>query len=377
MNEKEIAELRRRIKPEKCNISRVQGCYVNEKGEIVSAFSESITMMPEGEAEKLLGVLKKTLSGTHRKNLLDLEFSTQQVVDSEEHRLLMALRQSALEDKAALETFYQTVIEARALEGNYLILLAYDRYDVPFHSADGQRQDDAGSEQFSYILCSICPVKETKPQLGYHVYENAFCTSAIDWLVTMPEMGFLFPGFEERSTNIYGALYYAKDASENHPEFVEQVFHLPLPMPATAQRETFETLLEETLSENCSMGVVQAVHGELCEMIETHKANKEVEPLNVSKGHVERVLKSCGVLEERVAAFSERYDEAFGADALLSPKNLVDSRQLEVVAPNVSIKVKAESSSLVKTSIINGVKYVLVRVEDGVEVNGVMVQIAE
>ena len=32
MNEKEIAELRRRFRPDKSGISRVCGCYVNEQG---------------------------------------------------------------------------------------------------------------------------------------------------------------------------------------------------------------------------------------------------------------------------------------------------------------------------------------------------------
>ena len=45
---------------------------------------------------------------------------------------------------------------------NYLILLVYDRYDVPYRAKDGERQEDA-AEVYSYLLCSICPVKQTKP----------------------------------------------------------------------------------------------------------------------------------------------------------------------------------------------------------------------
>ena len=36
MNEKEVAELRRRFKPEKSNITHIRGCYVNEQRQIIS-----------------------------------------------------------------------------------------------------------------------------------------------------------------------------------------------------------------------------------------------------------------------------------------------------------------------------------------------------
>lgn len=375
MNEKEIAELRRRFRPDKSNITSIRGCYVNDKQEIVSEFNQPISLMPEEEAEKMLAILKRALSGTLGKNLIDITFSTQQVVDSEEHKRLMALKNSALEDAEAVQSFFQRVIQALNIEDNYLILLAHDKYDVPYRSADGERQDDASSELFSYILCGVCPVKMTKPALSYSVPENAFRNCKIDWIVAPPEIGFLFPAFDDRSANIYNALYYSKDTAENHQEFVDAVFKSEIPMPAAEQKETFQAILGDTLAEDCKYGVVQAVHDQFRELIEEHKANKEEAPLMVSKGTVKRVLESCGVSESHVAAFDEKYDAAFGEDADLSPRNLVDAKQFEVSTPDVTIRVNPERSNLLETRIIDGVKYILVRVEEGVEVNGVSVRI--
>lgn len=81
MNQKEINELRRRFRPEKSAISRVYGCYVNSSKEIVSDLDESLGMMPQEESEKYLSLLKKGLSGSLGKNLIDIVFSTQQVAD--------------------------------------------------------------------------------------------------------------------------------------------------------------------------------------------------------------------------------------------------------------------------------------------------------
>ena len=82
MIQKELNELRRRWRPEKNAVSRIYGCLVNNSREIVSDLNESLGMMPQEEAEKYLSFLKKGLSGTLGKNLIDIVFSTQQVADS-------------------------------------------------------------------------------------------------------------------------------------------------------------------------------------------------------------------------------------------------------------------------------------------------------
>lgn len=376
MNEKEIAEIRRRFRPDKNNIARVRGCYVNEKREIVSEFNQSLRIMSQEESESLLGVLKRTLSGTLGKNLVDIEFATQQVVDGAEHKLLMALRNSSLDDDEAVQTFYAQAIQALDLDENYLILLAFDRYDVPNYAKDGEKQNDS-SDVFSYFLCSICPVKMTKPALGYYAPENILRNIAADWVVSPPELGFMFPAFDDRCTNIYNAVYYTKNIAEDHAAFIDAVFKTDVPMPAAAQKETFEAILGDTVADDCSLQVVQTVHEQLADLIAEHKANKVREPLVVSKQTVRDVLESCGVSEAHMTAFEERYDDAFGADKEISPRNIVDTKQMEVRTPDVTIRVNPGCGDLVEARVINGRKYILIRADQGVEVNGVAINIQE
>ena len=374
MNEKEVGEIRRRIRPDKNSIPCVLGCCVNEKGEIVSQFRQSLAIMQEDELEKLLTLLRKTLSGGIGKNLMDLSFSTQQVADSDEHRLLMALRESALEDPEVVTAFFEKTAASLTMEGNYLILLARDVYDVPYRAKDGERLEDASEEVFSYLLCGICPVKTTKPALGYYLSDNEFRTCDIDWLVAPPEAGFLFPAFDDRSSNIYNALYYSRNTGEIHPELIEGLFNVEPPMPAAVQKEAFQEILSETLSEECSYDVIQGVDEQLREMVAEHKANHVEEPLQVSRQAVVGILEDCGVSEERVEAFDGRYREVFGEEGGLSPRNLVDSTRVTLTTPGISVQVKPECSRLVETKYIDGAKYILIRVEEGVEVNGIPVK---
>ena len=379
MNEKEIAEIRRRYRQGKTNIAHVVGCYVNEERQIVARFDQSLTLSGQEETDKFLALLRRTLSGTLGKNLIDITFSTAQVAGQagDEHALLMALRDSKLQDEAAREEFYARAIETLDVEGNYLILLTCDAYDVPGFAKDGQRFEDGSEEVYTGILCSVCPVKMTKPALSYFVVENAFRNRDIDWLVAPPEMGFLFPAFDDRSTNLYGALYYTRDTTHSHTAFTDRIFAAPLPMPAAAQKETFDAILAESLGEACSCQVVQSVQEQLCSMIAEHKESGEPQPLLLDRHAAVRVLEECGVEENRVEAFGQRFEEDFGPEAALPPKNLVDTKHLELRCPDVTIQVNPERGDLVETRIIDGVRYILIRAEEGVEVNGVEVTIGE
>lgn len=283
--------------------------------------------MPQDESEKYLSLLKKGLSGGLGRNLIDIVFSTAQVMDSDEHRLLTALRDSELKDAEARNRFYQTVIDSLEMEDcNYLILLACDVYDVPHRSKDDELQPDASDEVFRYILCSICPVKDGKPELGFFSGDNEFHSCMASQIVSQPELGFLFPAFDDRTANIYNALLYTRTPDQVHHEFIAAVFH--------------------------------------------------TEPLTVSVQEVAAILKDCGVADTQVAAFEAQCGAQFGDGAVLNPENIIDSKHFEVKTADASVAIDPKHSYIVETRIIDGRKYLLIPADEGVEVNGMAVGIA-
>ena len=147
-------------------------------------------------------------------------------------------------------------------------------------------------------------------------------------------------------------------------------------MPAQAQKETFQTILEEALESECRLEVVQAVHGKFSDLIEEHKANKEPEPLVVSRQEVKTILQSCGISEEHTQAFEGQCAAEFGEDAEFCPGNLMDVKQFELRTPDVTIRVNPQRSDLIETRVIDGKKYILIRADEEVEVNGVPIQIS-
>ena len=376
MREKEIAEIRRQLQPQRHAITHIYGCYVNEEKEIITTFAQSLGLMPEDETEKYLALFRRCLSGTLNKNLLDFAFSTRQVAEGEEHSLLMKLRDTALSEDKPRKEFYEKVISTQPVEGNYLILLLHNRYDVPFKQKDGKYSEDS-ADVYSYIQCAICPVKLSKATLSYKASESEFHNTEPGWVVSAPELGFLFPSFDERSTNIYNALVYSHDLNDGHEGFMDTLFKGQLPMPANQQKDAFQGILGSTLDKECTLEAVKTVHEQLCQMIQAHKESKDTEALVISKEDISSMLEECGISEEKTTAFRERMDEEFGAEKELSPKNIIDHKKIEVVTPDVVIRIAPDKGHLLQKKVLGGVPYILIRADESVEVNGVAVCLDE
>ena len=377
MNQREIGELRRRLKPEKNAITKIYGCYVNSNKQVISYLDGSLGLMPQDEAEKYLTLLRRTLTGQLQKNLIDIVFSTRQVADSEEHRLLSALRQTELKDEQVRRQFYDQVIQSLDMdERNYLILLAHDTYDVPYRGRDDQDQADASDQVFSYVLCAICPVKDSKAELGYFPGENEFHSRSAGQVVAPPELGFLFPAFDNRAANLYNALYYTKQTDLIHQEFIDAIFRTEPPMSADEQKETFHTALGEALEGECSMEVVRSVHQQLRDKLLQHKEEHNPEAPSISPREVDTILHNCGVEEEKVQAFHKSCAAQFGDGVPLNPANLINSSRFEIKTENATILIDPDYSYLVETRKINGRTYLLLPA-DGMEVNGLAVDLGD
>ena len=375
MNEKEIGEIRRRTRRDRSNMTAIYGCYVNANKEIISSFRQSVGMMPENEAEKYFGVLKRTLSGSVGKNLIDISFRTSQVAGSPEHQFLMDLRKEKLQNDEMRMELYKKIIETVSFDENYVILVGCDSYDVPFKSKDDEVQQDASTEVYTYLICAVCPVKQTKPALRYMAESKEFHDSGASNQICAPEFGFLFPAFDNRSTNIYNALFYTHSAKETNHAFVDALFRVEAPKPAAEQKKSFEAVIASSVGEECTMDVVQTVHEQLRQCIEMHKESKVADPLLISKDQVAATLKTCGVSEQHLSKFNVNYEQTFGLDAQLHPKNIIDDKRFEIKTPDVVIRVDPERSDLIETRIIDGGKYILICADSNVEVNGVSIHI--
>lgn len=372
MNKKEVLEIRKQFTPANCAITRIAGCYVdyekNKKMESKSAFLS----LPEEEAFKYFDIFKKTLSGTMGKNMLNMEFPIDQEMPGGTQEFLMKLKASKLEDDMLLEEFYDKVIATYEYAENYYIILIHAMYDVPGRSSDNMEMFDASDEVYEYLVCSICPVSLSKAGLSYNAESNCIQDRIRDWVVDMPDKGFLFPAFNDRSTDIHGVLYYTKKSEDLQPELIQQLLGARIPMSANTQKETFQMLIEDTLGEDGDYETIRNIHDTLNDMIEEHK--EEPEPLQLDKTDVRKVFEKSGVSSEKMECFDQNYEETAGEKTSLLATNITETKKFQIETPDIVIKVNPERADLIETRVIDGRQCLVIAVDDHIEVNGVNVR---
>ncbi len=378
MTKNEIAEIKKQLTIDNCAIDRICGCYVDNEKEKKSVTREAFLSLPEEEIHKYFEILKKTLSGTPGKNVLDLEFPLIEEKEGGKQEFLLRLRDSALKDEALLDEFYDRIIANYDTVEKFYIILVHASYDIPGKTTDGLTMEDASENVYDYLMCSICPVKLTKAALGYDASENRFAECPRDWIVSDPEKGFLFPAFDDRTSNIHELLYYSKKSEELMEGFITELFGCEVPVSAGSQAEVFNHILDTTLGEDCAFETVQAIHDNLGEMIRESAADPE--PLMLDKHEVQKLFEKSGVESETMEDFGWKYDKAVKEvldnedidpeEKLIQASNIAGVKKFDIKTPDIVIRVNPERTDLIESRIIDGRECLVIAVDDHVEVNG-------
>ena len=343
MNKKEISEIKKQFSPNNCAITRICGCYVDGEKNKKTELKEAFLSLSEEEMFKYFEIFKKTLSGTIGKNLINMDFPLEQEKEGGTQEFLMKLRGSKL----------QAV------------------YDIPGKSSDGQEMFDASDEIYDHILCSICPVNLSKAGLCYNAETNNIEDRIRDWIVEMPDLGFLFPVFNDRSTDIHSLLYYTKNAEQLRSAFVDEMFGCTTPLSAGGQRDSFNALVEETLGEDCAYDTVMNIHEKLNEWVDSQKDSPD--PAVLTKPEVKRLFEECGVEDEKLETFDQTYEAIAGENASLMAANITNTRRTEIKTPDVVIHIDPDRAALIETQVIDGRKCIVIPMEGDVEINGIHV----
>ena len=371
MIKKEINEIKGLYKFEECSIARICGCYVDGEKNKITKINQRFLNLPEEEQHKYFEIFKKTLSGTTGKNLINMQFTTDSYMDEGARTFLYKLRDSGLEDDKLLEQFYDKVISSYSYIGNYIILLIHQVYDIPGKTKDNIEMEDASDEVYDYILCSICHVSLSKPGLSYNENDNMFHNQEQSHMVDLPDIGFLFPAFNNRQEDGDKVLYYSKDANMFEYQFLSSVLDCEVPLTAGNQKEIFQTLVTETLGEDCDYEIIKNIHDNLNEMIQEKKS--EPEPVILDKTEVKELLEKSGVEEEKLNDFEEHFEMQAGENATFMAENIAETRKFEVKTPDVVVKINPDRTDLVDTMIIEGKKCLVIQIDEHLEVNGITV----
>lgn len=372
MNKKEIAEIKKQFDADRCAITKICGCYVDHEKQIKTELEQAFLALPQEEMFKYFNIFRSTLSGTLGKNLINMEFPLETEAEGGTQEFLMRLRASGLKDAELVHEFYQKIIDNYNYGENYYIILIHAVYDVPGKAHDGMEMEDASDTVFEHILCSICPVNLAKSALCYNEAHNSIEERIRDWVVDAPAHGFLFPAFNDRSTDIHGLLYYSKNPETLQLEFIDQMLGTNQPLTSKGQKEAFQTIIEETLGDNCDFATVKSIHENLQEIMEENQDSPA--PVQFEKNDVKRLLEVSGLSDEQLEDFDACFEESVDEKAVFAAANVVNTRSFDIKTPDVTVKVSPDKTHLVETRVIDGRTCLVIEITESVEVNGINVR---
>ena len=376
MNNSEIHEIKKRLKFCDEASFKIETCYViGSEKRIRSRMNTYLTNLDESERHKYIEILKKGLSGVLNRNLLNLSFERSMDGDDAQ-KFLLSLRDSELADQAVTDKYYEKIINAYSTVGNYLIITVYDAYDIPREGTDGFSQGES-EEVYRYIFSCICPVNLDKGALSYREEENDFAARIRDWVVEMPDVGFLFPAFNLRSSDVNSLLYYCKDPLLIHPEIIADCLGCVEEMTSVVENRIFKNVLEDVINEAPgydTFEVVRNVQDNINDMLENKVFSTEP---TIDKKGVAKLLKDSGIKEEHLPIVEKKFEKELGENGELHVDRMKEKGRIEVKGENVKISVKPVASSLVEIRMIDGRKCLVIPMDSDMEVNGIIKKITE
>ena len=338
MDNKDVLELKRRFKKEACTFTRMCGCYVSVDKEKITKISETFLNLEDEEFYKYLEIAKKTLSGKIGNNLVELNFPSEEEKAGGRQQFLMGLRDCKLKNDDLLDTFYDMVIDNYDRVGNYLILIFHDAYDVMTKTSDNSKLDES-EEVYEYLLCAICPVELTKPALGYREAENRIGARIRDWVVGMPETGFVFPAFTERSTDIHSVMFYTKNTVNPHVEFEDSVLGCMEHMTSDQKKVEFAQIVKDVVGDDDdeeNIQIYNEVQDTLNEVLQNEQekaeessTNEPDEPLKVvlTEQIINEVLEKVNLFEDQKEAIKKSCADVIPEDTEVA--EIIDEKAIK------------------------------------------------
>lgn len=372
MNKREISEIKKIFTPENCTLTRICSCYVDAEKNKRAELKEAFLSLPEEEAFKYFNIFRGALSGTVAKNLINLKFTPAAEKEGGEQELLHALRDEGLDNEYLLNEFYDLVIENYDYNENYYIVLVHGIYDVPGKTTDGMPIFDASDYVYEFIQCAICPVKLTKGALSYNTDKNAVEARRRDWIVEAPDTGFLYPAFNDRQTDIHGALFYTRKTDDylSRRKIITEVLGAYEPLDAGGQEFAFKKMTEELLDTNCNFGAVKGIYEDVLQMVE----ESEGEPSVIDLERAKVLFETNGAKQEMLESFEDIDNDHF---PILEATNVINTKSFNIKTEGLEIKVKPDFTQRVECRMIDGRPCVVMAVSDHLEVNGITVRPVE
>ncbi|WP_304685037.1 DUF4317 family protein [Ileibacterium valens] len=374
MNNEELKEIRRQYKKKNknFNIYRVAYSYVIPaipETQIPSFEIKDWEDFREAEQEIFLSMFKKALSGKIGKNLMEYEFEREAGQENGYQKKLYTLNKSLLKDEELVTKLRDEIIANDGFNQKHLITIASCEYLVPVLDKNGEVIPDSAPMPFQFLLGCINEVDLTDIGLFYNP-DTANMEKKIDEdMHVLPKVldGFMFPVFADRGADISRLLYFTAKPKEPNDGLIEVLCGREAELPYDREQQNFAGLISDLAQDELSLQLIQNLQENVREMI---SENPDSEAFSLSKNEMENLLSNSGISEQKMDRFSAVYDNQVGEEELKAV-NMIDTSKLAVKMNGITVNVKGDVSDKVKTQVVDGKRYLMIEVDEGLIVNGI------
>lgn len=365
MNKNEIIEIGNQLSFGKCPMSTICGCYVDSEKGMMSPFRKDFLYGEKSEISQYLKIFKKIFSGKLGVNLFNINFDRSNL-QGDAYILIRLLYDSELRDQNLLNMFYKKIISSYE-KGDYLILLMYSKYDIPEKVTRSKKSSGFTNETYSYMLHCICPLKLSLSKLIYGKIENIISNQCRNWKIEMPVLGYLYPAFNERSSDTNSLLFYQKKSDGDGSNFVEQFFGTTLPLSIEEQRQALEQLVCKVLGQWDYDNFIK-----IREAIEMAVEEKRLlkQPLFLEKEKLWDILVKAGATEEKIVLFDQIFEEVCGQRYGLYVDGIVEVKKIEIENSEMEISFSPQKLRLLTIEQRNGEAFLVIPTDREIKING-------
>ncbi|MCR5206166.1 MAG: DUF4317 domain-containing protein [Lachnospiraceae bacterium] len=183
LNREDMLELTRRMNLSRNCFFRIAGSYRDKEGIDEGSFNTSFLKLNQRDKIKNIEIAKTVVFAETNVELQEFDITGKDGNKAEFRSMLEALKECGLKNDALLDVFYDIMSERYVTqfkpENDFGIFMFYGSYDIKVKASDKEYMDDS-EEVYSFLICAVCPV--------YDDYDPG-----------LPECGFLYPSFKDRS----------------------------------------------------------------------------------------------------------------------------------------------------------------------------------
>lgn len=369
MNKKEINDLKKNFS-DKCGFftfNQVLRAFVDSDKNIVCQKHSLLGVMPSEEQELIVETLRKGLSGTLGKNLIEYSFPDSEYLEGGAQNTLYKSLKSKLMNEEENEKFLQNITTNIDYTSTFVIFAAHCTYTL-FRRDKNDEQSEENSD-FNFILTVICPVELGEDILIFDETDNNICLipKKNRNISRIPSDGFLFPVLTGGDPDINAVLCYTSKPKEPNKSIVEKVLGCETSFTAVGERAVFCKVISDIIGDDLDYTVITQVNEKLTEEIKEHRFDEK--PVAIDDIKLKDILTDVGVSEEKLEKVQKVFNNTTGGKTLTA-SNLITSKTV-IALPDITVNISKDATDKVRTSLIGGRRCIVIDIDDpNVVING-------